>query len=110
MTPPFSVHTTPHFDRSLKKLIKRHPNLGDRYAEAIEILNIDPQNLSRTHNIRKLEGVQPGEGPYRFRRPLAIPLRHFWSRGVALPMQSPTRGDLPLRSTSRVALLLVRGL
>ena len=54
MTPPFSVHTTPHFDRSLKKLIKRHPNLGDRYAEAIEILNIDPQNLSRTHNIRKL--------------------------------------------------------
>jgi mRNA-degrading endonuclease YafQ of YafQ-DinJ toxin-antitoxin module len=43
MTPPFSVHTTPHFDRSLKKLIKRHPNLGERYAEAIEILNIDPQ-------------------------------------------------------------------
>ena len=67
MTPPFSVHTTPHFDRSLKKLIKRHPNLGDRYAEVIEILNIDPQNLSRTHNIRKLEGVQPGEGPYRLR-------------------------------------------
>jgi mRNA-degrading endonuclease RelE of RelBE toxin-antitoxin system len=67
MTPPFSVHTTPHFDRSLKKLIKRHPNLGDRYAEAIEMLNIDPQNLSRTHNIRKLEGVQRGEGPYRLR-------------------------------------------
>jgi mRNA-degrading endonuclease YafQ of YafQ-DinJ toxin-antitoxin module len=65
MTPPFSVHTTPHFDRLLKKLAKRHPDLIDRYAEAIEILKADPQNRTRAHNIVKLEGIRPGEGQYR---------------------------------------------
>jgi len=67
MTSPYSVHTTPHFDRSLKKLSRRHPHLADRYAEAIDILRADPQNLIRAHNIRKLEGAQPGEGQYRLR-------------------------------------------
>ncbi len=67
MTSPYSVHTTPHFDRSLKKLSRRHPHLADRYAEAIDILRADPQKLIRAHNIRKLEGAQPGEGQYRLR-------------------------------------------
>ena len=67
MTPPLSVHTTPHFDRLLKKLTKRHPDLMGRYAEAVEILKVDPQNLSRTHHIAKLEGVRPGEGQDRLR-------------------------------------------
>ena len=67
MTSPLSVHTTRHFDRSLKKFAKRHPDLADRYAEAIDILGADPQNLSRAHNIRNLEGIQPGEGQYRLR-------------------------------------------
>ena len=67
MTSPYSVHTTPHFDRSLKKLSRRHPHLADRYAEAIDILRTDPQNLIRAHNIRKLQGIQPGEGQYRLR-------------------------------------------
>lgn len=67
MTLPYSVHTTPHFDRSLKKLFSRHPHLVDTYAEAIDILRTDPQNLTRTHHIRKLAGIQPGEGQYRIR-------------------------------------------
>ena len=67
MTSPYSVHTTPHFDRSLKKLSRHHPHLADRYAEAIDILRADPQNLIRAHNIRKLQGIQPGEGQYRLR-------------------------------------------
>lgn len=67
MTPRFSVHTTPHFDRLLKKLSKHHPDLAGRYAEAIEILKADPQHLSRTHHIAKLEGIRPGEGQYRLR-------------------------------------------
>lgn len=67
MTLPFSIHTTPHFDRLLKKLVKHHPDLLDRYADAIEILKADPQNLSRAHDVGKLEGVRPGEGQYRLR-------------------------------------------
>lgn len=67
MTPLFSVHTTSHFDRLLKKLAKRHPDLRDRYAEAIEILKADPQDFTRSYHIGKLEGVRPGEGQYRLR-------------------------------------------
>lgn len=67
MTSPYSVHTTPHFDRSLKKLSRHQPHLADRYVEVIDILRADPQNLIRAHNIRKLQGIQPGEGQYRLR-------------------------------------------
>lgn len=67
MTSSYSVHTTPHFDRSLKKLSRHHPRLSDSYAEVIDILRADPQNLIRAHHIRKLEGIQPGEGQYRLR-------------------------------------------
>ncbi len=65
MTPSFSVRTTPHFDRLLKTLARRHPELVERYAEAREILRADPYNRTRSHHIKKLEGVQPGEGQYR---------------------------------------------
>lgn len=52
MTPPFSVHTTPHFDRLLRKLRRRHPDLVNRYAEAVVILKTDPHNLTRAHDIK----------------------------------------------------------
>lgn len=41
MTSPYSVHTTPHFDRSLKKLSTRH-HLAKYYAEVIDILQTPP--------------------------------------------------------------------
>jgi hypothetical protein len=65
MTPPFSVRTTTHFDRLLKALTRRHPELPARYAEAMAILKADPYNRSRAYHIRKLENVELGEGQYR---------------------------------------------
>lgn len=67
MTLPFSVHTTPRFDRFAHSLQKHHPDFVDRYAEALEILKADPYNRSRAHQIIKLEGVQRGQGQYRLR-------------------------------------------
>ena len=67
MTPSFSVHTTPHFDRLMRRLSRQHPDLADRYAEALTILRSDPYNRSRRHAIRKLEGVGPDDGQYRLR-------------------------------------------
>ncbi|MGH8056835.1 MAG: type II toxin-antitoxin system RelE family toxin [Candidatus Entotheonellia bacterium] len=67
MTPSFSVHTTPHFDRLLHRLSRRHPELVGRYAEAMAILAADPYNRSRGHPIIKLEGVRQGDGQYRLR-------------------------------------------
>ncbi len=62
-----SVVTTAHFDRLMKKLAPKHPDLVDRFEEAIAILSADPYNKSRNYPIKKLEAVKPGEGQYRLR-------------------------------------------
>ena len=65
--PAFSVLTTAHFDRLLKKLAPKHPDLVARFGEAIVILSADPFNKSGKHAIKKLQGVSAGEGQYRLR-------------------------------------------
>jgi mRNA-degrading endonuclease RelE of RelBE toxin-antitoxin system len=67
MTSPFFIRTTPRFERQFRRLLKGHPELVDRCAEAITILAGDPYNRSRAHNIMKLEGVNMGAGQYRLR-------------------------------------------
>ena len=67
MTPAFSIRTTPRFDRLLKRLNRQQPSLTARFEEALGILKTDPYNRSRQHPIKKLQGVQPGEGQYRLR-------------------------------------------
>jgi mRNA-degrading endonuclease RelE of RelBE toxin-antitoxin system len=64
--PAFSVLTTTHFDRMMKKLASKHTDLIDRFDAAIKILSADPYNRTRSHPIKKLE-VNPGEGQYRLR-------------------------------------------
>jgi mRNA-degrading endonuclease RelE of RelBE toxin-antitoxin system len=66
-TPAFTVLTTAHFDRLLKKLAPKHPGLVERFEEAITILSMDPHNKSRMYPIKKLHGVLVGEGQYRLR-------------------------------------------
>jgi mRNA-degrading endonuclease RelE of RelBE toxin-antitoxin system len=61
------VLITAHFDRLMKKLAPKHPELAERFEEAIAIPSIDPQNKSRKYPIKKLQGVPAGEGQYRLR-------------------------------------------
>jgi mRNA-degrading endonuclease RelE of RelBE toxin-antitoxin system len=63
----YSVVTTPHFDRLLKKLAPKHVELIERFDEAIAILSSDPLNNGRRHAIKKLQGVSAGDGQYRLR-------------------------------------------
>jgi mRNA-degrading endonuclease RelE of RelBE toxin-antitoxin system len=65
--PAYSVVTTAHFDRLLKKLAPKHPELMERFEEAIAILSLDPHNKSGRYPIKKLRGVAAGEGQYRLR-------------------------------------------
>ena len=68
MTPAeFSVFATRRFERDYRTLLKGHPDLPEHYAAAITILKHDPYNRSRIHPIKKLEGIPPDEGQYRFR-------------------------------------------
>ena len=67
MTPDFVVLTTPRFDRLYHKLFKKHAELRNAYEQAVSILRTDPYNRSRAHIIRKLVGMQQGDGRYRLR-------------------------------------------
>ena len=65
MTPPFSLCTTPHYERLVRHLLKRHPELRAQQGSAFEILTTDPHNRTRASNIKKLVSVPPGEGQWR---------------------------------------------
>jgi mRNA-degrading endonuclease RelE of RelBE toxin-antitoxin system len=65
--PLYSIVTTAHFDRLLKKLAPKHAELVERFEEAIGILSLDPYNKSSRHAIKKLNDVAAGEGQYRLR-------------------------------------------
>lgn len=68
MTRRFAVRTTPLFDRLLRRLSRQHPEFVPLYARALDILETDPLNVGRRHNIRKLTAVPAGEGQYRLAR------------------------------------------
>jgi mRNA-degrading endonuclease RelE of RelBE toxin-antitoxin system len=65
--PAYSVLTTPHFDRLMKKLAPKHPELVERFEQAIAILASDPYNKSGKYAIKKLVNVSAGDGQYRLR-------------------------------------------
>jgi hypothetical protein len=55
----YSVLTTSHFDRLMKKFAPKHPELVKRFEKAVAILSVDPYNKSQEHPIRKLRGLLP---------------------------------------------------
>lgn len=65
--PAFSVTATTHFERETRKLVRRHPDLPDELERVATILSQDPYNRTRSHQIKKLESVAPGDGQYRIR-------------------------------------------
>ena len=65
MTPPFSIRTTPRFERLFRALLQGHPELRALQDRAFDILMADPYNRSRAYNIKKLVAVPIGEGQWR---------------------------------------------
>ena len=63
----YSVQTSAHFDRLMKKLAPKHPDLSGRFEEAIAALSVDPHNRTNKYPIKKLASVPAGEGQYRLR-------------------------------------------
>jgi hypothetical protein len=67
MTRPFSVHVTPHYEQLFRKLLKGHPELESAQRRVHDILTTDPHNVSRSHDVTKLEAIPQGQGQYRLR-------------------------------------------
>ena len=74
VTPPstFVVRATSHYDRLSNKLHKADRDFDGTEKGAAAILSVDPYNRTRRHDIKKLEGVPPGDGQYR--PAVALPL------------------------------------
>jgi mRNA-degrading endonuclease RelE of RelBE toxin-antitoxin system len=51
----------------IKKLIPKHPDILNRFEEALALLSADPLNSTNKYPIKKLQSVPPGEGQYRLR-------------------------------------------
>jgi hypothetical protein len=62
MTPRFAVRSTPYFERLARHLTTQHPEFPRLLAQAIDILEADPANVSRQQNIKKLAAARAGVG------------------------------------------------
>ena len=67
MLQPFRTRSSPSFERDIRILTKRNPNLLLKVEEAAAILSVDPYNTTRRYHIKKLNAVRPGEGQWRIR-------------------------------------------
>ena len=65
MTPSFAIHPTSRYERLSTKLQKSNRDFEAVERSAVAILSADPYNRSRSHKIKKLEGVPQGEAQYR---------------------------------------------
>jgi mRNA-degrading endonuclease RelE of RelBE toxin-antitoxin system len=62
------VLTTPSFEREFKRLNRKNPGIRKLLEQTIGILESDPLNVTRSHDIKQLKDVGPGEGQFRIRK------------------------------------------
>ncbi len=63
----FRLITTPRFERDVRRNLRLNPALGTVLKKIRTILSEDPYNLKHQNSIKKLSGIQPGEGQWRIR-------------------------------------------
>jgi mRNA-degrading endonuclease RelE of RelBE toxin-antitoxin system len=67
MSAAFRVFTTRAFDRSIKRLAKKNPDIPEIFEALLGVLSSDPLNTTRRHQIKKLTNVEQGDGQWRIR-------------------------------------------
>jgi mRNA-degrading endonuclease RelE of RelBE toxin-antitoxin system len=67
MAGAFRVISTPAFEREFRTISRGKVTLVEVLEELVKILGEDPHNRSGKHQIKKLAGLQPGEGQWRIR-------------------------------------------
>lgn len=63
----YRILFTSYFERDIKLYFKKNNKVVKFLAKAKEILESDPYNLTKKHNIKKLHGIKSGEGEFRLR-------------------------------------------
>jgi mRNA-degrading endonuclease RelE of RelBE toxin-antitoxin system len=67
MAVSFRLVSTPPFERSLKRLAKKNRAITSVVEDMFSVLGVDPLNVSRRYNIKKLTGIEQGSGQWRIR-------------------------------------------
>lgn len=67
MATHYRILTISVFNRDVKRATKKYNDVRSVIERATLILQSDPFNMTREHNIKKLEGLKKGEGVYRLR-------------------------------------------
>ena len=67
MPSSFSLVSPSAFERDVRRRIRQSPDLMEALEAVRVILQRDPHNRTREHNIRKLTDVKRGEGQWRIR-------------------------------------------
>ena len=67
MAPTYRLVSTPAFERDVRKIARRNPDLLSVLEAIRTILSSDPYNTSHQHPIKKLRGIEPGGGQWRIR-------------------------------------------
>ncbi len=63
----FSVLYSPRFERDFDRLIRTHQVSSALLDEIKSVLQIDPYNRSRAHQIKKLKDISYGDGQWCLR-------------------------------------------
>ena len=63
----FRVLSTPAFEREFRTIARHDAAMSSVLEELIETLSHDPRNRTGRHKIKKLAGLNPGEGQWRLR-------------------------------------------
>lgn len=63
----FNLRATSLYQRSVVHLTKRNKSLLDVVDRLLDAVESDPYNRSGRHNIKKLHGVELGDGQWRIR-------------------------------------------
>lgn len=64
---PYRILVTSFFERDVTRQSKKDRRALKEIENLKEILAVDPYNLSRRFDIKKLKGIKSGEGQFRIR-------------------------------------------
>lgn len=84
MATGFRLIATPPFERSLRRLAKKNLQIASMVEQMLLVMQEDPLNLSRKHNIKKLTNIDEGSGQWRIRSGVYRPRYDVIGKDVVL--------------------------
>ena len=67
MPTPYRILVTSFFEKDVTRQSKKNRRVLKEIESLKEILAVDPYNLTRRFDIKRLKGIKPGEGQFRIR-------------------------------------------